>query len=300
MTLLELVQNMCLEAGISSPTQVVTSQDVQINQIYALVNRLGNDLVRTFEWQKLDKEYTFQTVSTTLTGTTTSGSKIITGISSTTGLTSNYGIVGSGISPFAQIVSVDSSTQVTMNLPATATGTTSLVFGQVNYPLPSDWSKQIPQTEWDRSNRWPLMGPNSPQDWQSFKSGIVYSGPRLRFRIQGNTLALNPPPSANLTLAFEYISNSWVLAADGVTYKNKFTVDTDTFIFDSSLLTIGLKLRWLQAKGFEYDFAQREFDGLLNMCKGQDKSAPRLSLSPINQSVLITNNNIPDGSWGVS
>jgi hypothetical protein len=297
MTLLELVQNMCLEVGIPSPTQVVTSQDTQINQIFALANRLGNDITRTFEWQKLDKEYILQTVSTTLTGTTTSGSKIITGISSTTGLTTNYGITGSGIAPFSQIVSIDSATQVTMNLPATASGTVSLVFGQVNYPLPSDWSKQIPQTEWDRSNRWPLLGPNSPQDWQSFKSGIVYAGPRLRFRIQGNTIAINPPPSANLNLAFEYISKSWVLAADGVTYKNKFTADTDTFVFDDSLMTIGLKLRWLQTKGFEYDYAQREFDNLLNLCMGQDKSAPKLSLAPETGSVLLTNRNIKDGNW---
>jgi hypothetical protein len=297
MTLLELVQNMCLEVGIPSPTQVVTSQDTQINQIYALVNRLGNDITRTFEWQELDKEYILQTVSTTLTGTTTSGSKVITGISSTTGLTTNYGITGSGIAPFSQIVSVDSGTQVTMNLPATASGTVSLVFGQVNYPLPSDWSKQIPQTEWDRSNRWPLLGPNSPQDWQSFKSGIVYAGPRLRFRIQGDTLAINPPPSANLNLAFEYISKSWVLATDGVTYKNKFTADTDTFVFDDSLMTIGLKLRWLQTKGFEYDYAQREFNEILNFCQGQNKSAPKLSLSPETGSVLLTNRNIKDGNW---
>jgi hypothetical protein len=297
MTLLKLVQNMCLEVGISSPTQVVTSQDTQINQIFALVNRLGNDITRMPEWQKLNKEYIFQTVSTTLTGTTTSGSKVITGISSTTGLTTNYGITGSGIAPFSQIVSVDSGTQVTMNLPATESGTVNLVFGQVNYPLPSDWSRQIPQTEWDRSNRWPLLGPNSPQDWQSFKSGIVYAGPRLRFRIQGNTLAINPPPSDNLNLAFEYISKSWVLATDGVTYKDQFTADTDTFVFDDSLMTIGLKLRWLQTKGFEYDYAQREFDSLLNLCIGQDKSAPKLSLSPETGSVLLTNRNIKDGNW---
>lgn len=288
---------MCLEVGIPAPSQVVTSQDVQINQILALANRLGNDITRTFEWQRLDKEYILQTVSTTLTGTTTLNSKIITGISSTVGLTTSYGITGSGIAPFSQIASVDSSTQVTMNLPATASATLSLVFGQINYALPSDWSKQIPQTEWDRSNRWPLLGPSSPQDWQSFKSGIVYAGPRLRFRIQGNNLAINPPPSSNLNLAFEYISKAWVLAADNVTYKTKFSADTDTFIFDDSLMTLGLKLQWLKAKGFEYDYAQREFDSLLNMCKGQDKSAPKLSLAPEGASVLLTNRNMPDGNW---
>lgn len=296
MTLLELVQNFCLEMGIGSPTQVVTSQDTQINQIFAILNRFGQDLSREFEWQKLDKEYIVQTSGTTLSATTVSGSKIVT-LASTSGLDATYGISGDNFAPFAQIVSVDSPTQVTMNLPATGTGTADSVFGKVQYALPSDWLKQVPQTEWDRTNRWPLLGPQSAQDWQSFKSGIVYAGPRLRFRIQGNTLSINPPPASNLNLAFEYISNGWVLAADGVTYKNKFTVDTDTNVFDDSLMISGLKLRWLQTKGFDYSYAMKDYQDLLSMCKAQDKSAPKLSLAPSYGSVLLTNRNIPDGNW---
>ena len=297
MTLLELVQNFCLEVGITSPSQVVTSSDTQVLQVLAIINRLGHDISRDFDWQRLDKEYILQTQGTTSSGTTTTGSKIITGIPSTAGLTSQYGISGSNIAPFAQIVSVDSATQVTMNLPATGTGSVPLVFGQVQYALPSDWLKQIPQTEWDRSNRWPLLGPQSPQDWQSFKSGIVYAGPRLRFRIQGNTLSINPPPSANLNLAFEYISNAWVVSADGLTYKQKFTADTDTCLFDDSLMVSGLKLRWLQTKGFDYSYAMKEYNDYLSQCKAQDKSAPVLSLAPMSGSVLLTNRNIPDGGW---
>ncbi|MDE3021974.1 MAG: hypothetical protein KGI54_08950 [Pseudomonadota bacterium] len=296
MQLLELVQNFCLEVGIAAPTQVVTSQDVQINQVLAILNRAGHDLARDFEWQELDKEYIVTTVGSTLTGTTTAGSAIITGISSTTGLSTNYGITGTGIAPFAQIVSVDSSTQVTMNLKATATGTVSLYFGQIQYPLPSDWLKQIPQTEWDRSNRWPLLGPQSPQDWQSFKSGIVYAGPRERFRIQGNTLSINPPPPANLTFAFEYISSGWVVPVTGAN-KTKFTLDTDSFTYDDSLLLSCLRVKWLQTKGFEYGYAQAEYMDLLSKCKAQDKSAPLLSLAPATGSVLLTNRNVQDGNW---
>jgi hypothetical protein len=254
-------------------------------------------LARDFEWQKLDKEYILQTTSTTLTGTTTSGSKVITGLSSTTGLSNLYGVSGTNIAPFSQIVSVDSSSQVTLNLPATGDATSSLVFGQVQYPLPSDWLKQVPATEWDRSNRWPLLGPQSAQDWQSFKSGIVYAGPRLRFRIQGGTLSINPPPAANVNLAFEYISNGWAIAADGVTYKTKFTVDSDTFIYDDSLMLAGLKLRWLQTKGFDYTYAYKEYMDYLAVCKAQDKSAATLSLAPQGGSILLTNRNIPDGGW---
>ena len=297
MTLIELVQNFCLEIGIAAPTQVVTSQDAQILQILALANRFGHDLSRDFEWEKLDKEYILQTNSITITGATTSGSKVIAGLSSTTGLSNLFGVSGVNVAPFAQIVSIDSPTQVTLNLPATGTATSDLVFGQVQYPLPSDWLKQVPGTEWDRSNRWPLLGPQSAQDWQSFKSGIVYAGPRLRFRIQGGTLSINPPPAANVNLAFEYISNGWAIAADGVTYKSKFTVDSDTFIFDDSLMLCGLKLRWLQTKGFDFTYAYKEYMDRIAICKAQDKSAPTLSLAPQGGSILLTNRNIPDGNW---
>lgn len=301
MTLLELVQGVCLEVGIQSPSAVATSADPQILQILAIANRFGHDLARVHPWQRLDKEYILTTAATTTTGTLVSGSAVITGIPSTTGLTAYYGVDGSNIAPFSQIVSVDSATQVTMNLPATGSATAqALVFGQVQYALPTDWLKQIPQTEWDRSNRWPLLGPQSPQDWQSFKSGIVYAGPRLRFRIQGQTLSINPPPSASLNLAFEYISNSWVLATNGTTYKTKFTVDSDTFVFDDSLMIAGIKLRWLQTKGFDYSYAANEYEQTLSNCKGQDASAPTLSLSPSGGSVLLTNRNVPDGNYPAS
>jgi hypothetical protein len=295
MTLLELVQNFCLEVGINSPTQVVTSSDTQILQILALANRFGHDLSREFDWQELDKECIITTQGTTVSGITTVGSTVITGLD-TTGLTTQYGISGDNIAPFAQIVSVDSATQVTMNLAATGSGTADLVFGQVQYDLPSDWLKQIPQTEWDRSNRWPLLGPQSPQDWQSFKSGIVYAGPRLRFRILGNTLAINPPPAASLNLAFEYISNGWATSAAGVP-QSKFLADTDTFVFDDSLMLSGLKLRWLQTKGFDYSYAMKEYMDYLANCKAQDRSAPVLSMAPMSGTVLLTNRNIPDGNW---
>src|SRR5690606_4519906 len=64
--------------------------------------------------------------------------------------------------------------------------TITTVDGQKEYPLPDDWKKQIAQTEWDRTNRWPLIGPNNPQDWQSIKSGVVSVGPRIRYRLLGD------------------------------------------------------------------------------------------------------------------
>ena len=295
MTLLQLIRQACQEMALGVPAAVVSSQDPQVVQMFALLNRLGGDLVRQDGWRRLDREHILITSAQTISTTMTLDSAVLT-VPSTTGLSVNWGIDGTGIQPFAQIVSIDSPTQVTMNMPALETGTFDLNFAQVQYPLPSDWKMQIPQTEWDRTNRWPLLGPQSPQGWQSFKSGIVYAGPRERFRLLGNTIALNPPPPNGLVLAFEYISNAYVVAADG-TVKPNFTADDDTCVFDDSLMVEGLKVAFKQAKGLDVTFELSRFNNLLEQCKAQDRSAPKLSLSPADISILLTTQNIPDGNW---
>lgn len=294
MNLLEITQQLCFEVGIAAPAQVASSQDPQIQQIYALLNRFGRDLARQFVWQELDREYLLTTQSLLTTGDLVAGSPVITNIPSTAGLTTNWGADFVGAVPFSMIVSVGPNT-VTLNQAATQTGVGVAVnFGQVNYPLPSDWLRQIESTEWDRTNRWPLNGPKSAQEWQNFKSGIVYAGPRLRFRIANNTIQLNPPPGSASLLSMEYVSTNWVTAIDGTT-KDKFTVDTDVPVFDESLMVEGLKLRWNKAKGFAYD--DKAYMDLLAMCQAQNKSAPTLSLAQGNASVLLSTANIPDGSW---
>ena len=159
MNLLELVQQTCYEVGIAAPTQVAMSQDPQIQQLYALVNRFGRDLSRQFIWQELDKEHLITTQVMATTGDVVAGSPTITNIPDTTGLTTDWGANFVGAVPFSQIISVGPNT-VTLSQPAESSGTgISITFGQVNYPLPADWLRQIEQTEWDRSNRWPLNGP---------------------------------------------------------------------------------------------------------------------------------------------
>ena len=249
MTLLELVQQVCAELGLNQPSSVVSSTNNQTIQMFALIKRLGHDLMRQFDWQKLDTEGLIITQSTTLSGTTVQGSYQVT-VADTSGLSTNWGVNGVGITPFSTIESIDSGTQVTLNMPATSSGTNDLTFAQVNYPLPADWGGQIPQTEWDRTNRWPLIGPKSSQEWQSFKSGFVRR-PKASIRIIDGSVHLNPPPSINGgILAYEYISSYWAISATG-TPKYTFTADDDTCVFDDSLMILGTQTLWLRAKGLD-------------------------------------------------
>lgn len=296
MTLLELIQAVADELALNRPALVIGSTDPQTRQLLALLNRLGSDLARQYDWQELNKEHIFTTVSYTRTGTVTAGSSVVTA-TDTTGLSNRFGVTGNGIAPFAQIVTVDSTTQITMTMPATESGTVTLEFPQVEYPLPSDWSKPLNDTGWDRTNRWPLLGPKTPQEWQSFKSGIVYAGPRERFRILNNSFAINPPPPNGLTFALEYISSGWIVDYNGGTNKTRYTNDADTTIFRDSLLITGLKSMWKAAKGLDASFDLAEFRSILETDKAQDRGASTLSLSPNIGSVLMTTDQIPDGNW---
>lgn len=297
MNALEIVQQVTDELGLTRAASLIGSSDPDVMQFKALLNRLGIDLVTQFEWQRLNKEFVLQTVATQTTGDLTANSAVITNIPSTAGLSTQFAISGEGILPFAQIISVDSATQVTLNMPVTTTGVAvALQFSQVQYNLPSDWHREIPQTEWDRTNRWPLMGPQSPQDWQSFKSGVVYAGPRQRFRILGNTYTINPPPPNGLLFSFEYISKNWVLSNAGVGQAT-IQADTDTFLFSDSILVTGLKTQWKTVKGLDGSFDLSEFRTLLELSKSQDKSAKKLSLSPYGGEVLLSTMSIADGNW---
>lgn len=294
-TLLGLIQAVTDELGLDRPSIVIGSTDPQIRQLSALLNRLGSDIATQYEWEKLQREHVLNTVAVTTTGDSTAGSAVLT-LASTAGITTQFGIGGPGAVPFAQVISV-SPTQVTLNMPmlTTQTGAT-FQFSQTEYDLPSDWQREIPQTEWDRTNRWPLMGPTTAQDWQSFKSGIVYAGPRQRFRIMDGVMKINPLPPNDLLFAFEYMSSSWVRSSTGER-QTEFLADTDTTIYSDSLLITGLKSQWKASKGLDATYDLSEFRGLLEAAKAQDKSAAKLSLSPMGSKVLLTTMNLPDGNW---
>jgi hypothetical protein len=74
-----------------------------------------------FRSQKVD-------TGTVLTGTTTNASAVITGLSSTGGLTKGMPVTGTGIGAGARILTIDSSTQVTLTVNSTASASVSITF----------------------------------------------------------------------------------------------------------------------------------------------------------------------------
>ena len=139
-TMLTLVQQVTQELNLAVPTYVVgnTSQDVQ--QILALMNRTGYDLVKEHDWQALELEYRFYTDAVTFVGDTVSENSyniIVTG--NATALNADYSITGTGINQdtYVSSVSYDSGlNKSTIIMSQLASGT----YTNVTFTFSQTWS----------------------------------------------------------------------------------------------------------------------------------------------------------------
>lgn len=295
-TVLQLVRSAMAEMGLTLPTSLAGSNNTDAIQLLALANKVGGELQRKYTWQALSIEYRFTTEYESLTGTLTSGSAVVTGISDTTGLDATYMVIGTGLNTDTYVQTVDSGTQVTLNQAATASGTVTLAFCKTKYTMPSDYDRSTDQTQWDKTHHWQILGPCTAQQWQWFKSGYIATGPRIHWRRLGDYFQIWPALSAAEYLGMEYTSKNWAMSAAGVG-KSSFTVDTDTCIYPDRLMIDGIKVSYQKAKGLgdEYvaDYAEQ-----LAIAQGADLGAETLSLSPTLDSTLIGWQNIPDSGYG--
>ena len=148
------------------------------------------------------------------------------------------------------------------------------------YDLPSDFAYMIDQTGWERAENVPLFGPLSAQQWtyllgRDLVSYTIYAS----FRLAENQFWLFPqPPAVGLDINYEYISRNWVKAGDQAdTFRDEVQVGSDVPLYPPILITRILKLRFLQARGFDTTGPMAEYRHALESWKGKDNSAPILN-----------------------
>ena len=286
-----------LELGLPVPNAVATSQDPQVLQAQALLNRIGDTLSTERDWQVLASEYRFETVYYTYTGNVTNGSTTITNLSSVVGLSTDFMATGTGIQQDSFLTSVGTTT-AEMSIPSTETATgITITFGQAKYDMPSDYARMVDKTQYNKSNRWSIIGPKDAQEWQWLKASYVTTGPRMRFRIMGNKFTLWPMPTSTLVMGFEYVSNAWVVGQDG-TLKTSTSNDSDTFRFPDRLLVLGTKWKLFDIKGFDTTAVLQDYMAELIKWKASESGSDTLSLAPRYPNLLLTQNNLPDTGFG--
>ena len=296
-TMLQLVQQVTAELNLAVPTYVQgnTNQDVQ--QVLALMNRAGFDLVKEHDWQTLELEYRFYTTAITTTCDTINNTYNLLNVGNVTGLNNNYSVVGTNVPQDTYVDSVAGST-VTVSQLASATSIGGTVtFSQTKYDLPPDFETITDNTHWDKTKHWQMLGPEDAQQWQWLKSGYISTGPRIRWRILGGQFQIWPPYNTQEYLGFEYRSKGWARSATGAV-KNSFTADTDTTVFDDTVLVLATKLKYFQVKSFDTTALMQDYMRYLSIAKANDKGSATLSFAPYPSKVLIGYANIPDTGYG--
>ena len=189
-----------------------------------------------------------------------------------------------------------------------ATGTvsnTTLTFAKDTYPEATDFDRFINGTAWDRTNRWALLGPDSPQLDEYHRSGIVTTGPRRHFRQVGNLVAgtyrLWPPPAIQDTpfqIAWEYISLNWVRVHGASTLATSMVNDDDVPILDSQAIILGTKWRFLEAKGIPTAASmQVEYRDYVSQLIARDGGAPTLNMGRRFEPYLLSPWNVQDANF---
>jgi hypothetical protein len=296
--MLQLVQQVTAELNLAVPTYVAGNPSQDVQQILALMNGTGYDLVKEHDWQALQIQYRFYTQAINCNGTSVNGSLalVIENGVDITAVDNQWQITGTNINQDTNVASVAGQT-ITMTQQASGTGTGAVVLAQTAYSLPADFERITNRTAWDKTKRWEALGPEDAQQWQWLKSGYISTGPRIRWRILDNQFQIWPPMNTQEYLGWEYKSKGWARSATGVV-KNSFTADTDTSVLDDRIIVLSTKLKYFQIKSFDTTALSQEYYRYLNVAKAQDKGAPNLSFAPYPAKVLIGYANIPDTGYG--
>jgi len=174
------------------------------------------------------------------------------------------------------------------------------------YALPDDYRQPVNDSMWDGTNHWPLDGPMLTQEWQYLQKGIVSGGPRMQFRMVRNTIEVRPQPvTAGVELSFYYLGGWWIYtegaaATDDYDYLEDFTSDTNLIVFPDRLMINGVKLKFLQAKGFDSSAIALDFQNALDDSIAGDTGAQTINLAQgVAHYPLVGVWNLPDGSWDV-
>jgi hypothetical protein len=298
--MLQLVQQTTAELNLSVPTFVAGNQSQDVQQILALMNGAGYDLVKEYDWQALQVQYRFYTQAINTTGTTVNGSYslIINQNIDLSAVNKQWQVTGTNINQDTYVVSANNTTkEIVLSQMASGTGTGEIVLSQVAYTLPPDFETITDRTQWDKSKHWEALGPESAQQWQWLKSGYISTGPRIRWRILDNQFQIWPPMNTNEYLGWEYRSKGWARASNG-DIKNSFTQDSDYTVFDDRLMVLYTKLKYFQVKSFDTTALMQDYQRYLSVVKANDKGAPNLSFAPYPSKVLIGYANIPDTGYG--
>lgn len=321
MSLLSICQDVARDLALTVPSTIVGNTDETASRLLAASQLAGESLARKPQggWISMIREFDFSTSAmANLTGSVVNinGFAVISITSFPSDFNSDFNddfggsnlavpatwyAFGTGV-PRNSIITAVSGSDITINQAATVEGAGTFTFGKSDYSLPDDYQRPIDNTMWDRSRYWAMRGPQSPQQWQTYKSSVIGQASvqrRFRFRQIAGQLrfSIDPVPTDNAAaLVFEYVSKAWCQSAEGAA-QVKWLADTDTGVLDEYLLTLGVRWRMLRRLGLSYNEELSEYESEVRKAMAHDGGAAILSIVPQDHSYLLSPSNVQEGSF---
>ena len=172
-----------------------------------------------------------------------------------------------------------------------------LVPGTDTYAVPADFAYYYQNTAWDRTTHQLVAGPLSPAEWQMVKAGLYPAGLFYRFRMFGaGKIVFLPVPANTDVISIEYRSTSWCQSASGVG-QSSFLADTDVPVIPTTLFILGIKWRFLAAKGMNYSEERAAYDMALARLHPRSFVTEDLAMGRNRGASILNPGLLPLGNW---
>lgn len=148
--------------------------------------------------------------------------------------------------------------------------------------LPDDFDHFINQSIWDRTSSRPVIGPIDNQTYQAWKARPILTSIIFGFLLSGNDWLMAPNPPDGDQIFYNYISNLAVYASSdqsALPTLSSFTADAQTTFFDETMMSRGVRWRFLRAKGLPYEQEYSVWYELVQREASRNKGAPILNAS---------------------
>src|SRR5512137_347436 len=113
-TMLQMVQQVTSELNLQVQTYVIGNPSQDVQQVLALMNGQGYDLVKEYDWQALQVQYRFYTQAITTNATSVNGSTtlVVDGGTDISNVTKQWQITGYNINQDTNVATANNDTKI--------------------------------------------------------------------------------------------------------------------------------------------------------------------------------------------
>jgi hypothetical protein len=143
----------------------------------------------------------------------------------------------------------------------------------IGFDLPSDFDHmpkgaKVMNKDWAT---WAYIPVDDLNTWMMYLDGYPLISPGAWIILNGQ-MQFQPPVETGQTAQYFYISKN-IVQNSGGTFQSQFTADTDSLIYDESLLTLGLIWMWRQQKRMDYAQDFDNYENRLEEITAQEKGS---------------------------